>query len=177
MEIGHSCPCSASLWSTIGAWNMCAADEQNATSPPFEPLDAFHLVTSVLRPPSNIQCLHKSLNFGFENKKCHSKTYLSVPYFRNSNNMTTIMRGDTWRRLLLKFRQFLVVGSRVVCCLFLHLYAFLRVVLLHDICRVERLDGKRRTVSETSPCRLATLLRTCRRSCNSTPSSIRLFRV
>jgi hypothetical protein len=48
---------------------MCAAEEQNATSPPFELPDAFRLATSALRPLSNIQCLQKSLNVGNQKKE------------------------------------------------------------------------------------------------------------
>jgi hypothetical protein len=128
MEIGHSCLCSASLLRTIGVWNMCAADEQNATFPPFEVLDAFYLLPSALRPPSNIQWLQKSLDFSIQKKNSHSKTYHSVPYGRNFGNMPTIMRGDTWHWLLLKFRWLIDVGLRVMCFLFLLLYPFLRVM-------------------------------------------------
>jgi hypothetical protein len=154
---------------------MCAANEQNATSPPFEVPDAFYLVPSALRPPSNIQWLQKLLNFGIQKKKSHSKTYFSVPYCRNFNNMTTIMRGDTWRRLLLKFDWLIGVGLRVMYLLFLHLYPFLRVVPLHDICRVERPDGKRKGLTGVA-CLNETSAPSVRRSCNSTPSSIRPFR-
>jgi hypothetical protein len=105
---------------------MCAADEQNATFPQFEVPDVFYLVPSALRPPSNIQWLQKSLDFGIQKKNSHSKTYLSIPYCRNFNNMTTIMRGGTWRWLLLNFRWLIGVGSRVMC--FFHLYPFLRVM-------------------------------------------------
>jgi hypothetical protein len=107
---------------------MCAADEQNATFPPFEVPDAFYLVPSALRPPSNIQWLQKSLDFGIQKKNSHRKTYLSIPYCRNFNNMATVMRGDTWCWLLLKFRWLIGVGLRVMCFLFLHLYPFLRVM-------------------------------------------------
>jgi hypothetical protein len=176
MEIGRSCLCSASLLRTIGVWNVCAADKQNATFPPFEVPDAFYLVPSAPRPPSNIQWLQKSLDFGIQKKQSHSKTYLSVLYCRNFNNMATIMRGDTWRWLLLKFRCLIGVGLRVVCCLFLHLYPFLRVIPLHDKCRVERLDGKRKRLTCVA-CPNKTSAPSVRRSCNSTPSSIRPFRV
>jgi hypothetical protein len=175
MEIGDSCLCSASLLRTIGIWNMCAADEQNATFPPFEVPDAFYLVPSVLRPPSNIQWLQKSLDFGMQKKQSHSKTYLSVPYCRNFNNMTTIMRGDAWRWLLLKFRWLIGVGLRVMCFLFLHLYPFLRVIHLHDIYRVERPDGKKKGLTGVARSN-ETSAPSVRRSCNSTPSSIRPFR-
>jgi hypothetical protein len=155
---------------------MCAADEQNATSPPFEVPDAFYLVHSALRPPGNIQWLQKSLNFGIQKKKSNSKTYLSVPYCRNFNNMTTIMRGDTWRWLLLKFCWLIGVGWRAMSFLFLHLYPFLRVILLHDIRRVERPDGKRKGLTGVA-CPNETSAPSVRCSCNSTPSSIRPFRV
>ena len=112
----------------------------------------------------------------FKRKKSHSKTYLSVPYSSNFNNMKTVMRGDTWRWLLLKFCWLLAVGLRVMCCLFLHLYPFLRVVPLHDICRVERLDGKRKELTGVVGCPNKILAPSVRRSCNSTPSSIWLFR-
>jgi len=147
MEIGHSCPCSTFLLRTIGVWNMCAADKQNATSPPFELPDAFHLVTSALRPLSNIQCLRKSQDFGMQKKRCHSKTYLSVPYCSNFNNLTIIMRGGTWRWLLLKVRWLIGVGFRMMCFLFLHLCPLPRVVPLHEICRVEHLYGKRKELT------------------------------
>jgi hypothetical protein len=176
MELGRSCPCSASLSRTVGVWNMCAADEQNATSPPFELPDAFHLVTSALRPLSNIQCLQKSLDFGFENKKSHSETYLSVPYCSNFNNMTTVMRRDTWHWLLLKFHWLIGVGLRAMCFLFPHLYPFLRVIPLHDICRVERQDGKRKGLTGVASPN-ETSVPSVRRLCNSMPSSFRLFRM
>jgi hypothetical protein len=176
MEIGHSCPRPASLLRTIGVWNMCAADEQNATSPPFELPDAFHLVTSALRPLSNIQCLRKSLDFGIQKKKTHRKTYLSIPDCSNFNNMTTVMRGDTWRWSLLKFRWLISVGLRVMCFLFLHLCPLLRVVPLHEICRVEHLYGKRKELTGVA-CPDETSAPSVRRSCNSTPSSFRPFRV
>jgi hypothetical protein len=176
MEIGYSCPCSASLLRTIGVWNMCAADEQNATSPPVELPNAFHLVTSALRPLSNIQCLRKSLDFGIQKEKCYSKTYLSVPYCSNFNNMTTITRGDTWRWSLLKARWLIGVGLRVMCFPFLHLYPLLRVVPLHEICRVEHLYGKRKELTGVA-CSNKTSAPSVRRSCNSTPSPFPLFRV